>query len=395
MKCKKYNIYITSVLLFLFTVCLSFGILTCSSFTKKENDDNSKKLYIYKPKEDAYYITEEENNAIYAYSCSSNDCKSYYTKTKIPSILIFDKEYYLLSLDTLKKTKITLEHPIPYTVHEVYLCETKNNKKYFYWNYQDPKIEENFILYSHAIYDFQKEKEISYTNNEPININTDFIEDGVIYYSKINQLESKIEHIIYDLENEKKVNSIIETYDASDVEMVGSKLNVLKTNEQKYYLTENFGTTYTKYQHIYNEDCRPLFEGNFYSSVGILENGNLAVANTKDKTYKVYDKEGKFITESNEFEEVIALSKDFVLVVQDGYLIALDYENNIIKQLEEWEQEKALDNLESNYVSILKEKEQEIYFRITNKNKRGPTTLYTYKKKTKEWNIEVTTVGMK
>ena len=226
----------------------------------------------------------------------------------------------------------------------------QEEKAYYIYNYENNSLEFG---------PFNLDNEYSYLNNLLVHNNTLY---GVYYNvdGKNNIYNIKTGKTLKDLKGTLVSSSI--GYDASIIYKYnyailinnnGNNFINLNTGNISYTIKENLGmitedaknnivyiTVYTndynKFK-IYNSNGKLLFDGKEFSKFKITD-GNLIVAN--EKNYKVYDSNLNLKLSSKNYDEILGLYDDFIVVLDNNHLEILDLNDKILATFEEeWDKD--------------------------------------------------------
>lgn len=311
--------------------CTVEGITYTSNYTygKKliSQKNTYKEIYVYSssfdninPQNIYYVVTTQkyENNTygdiytlIDTYKCQEENCKGYYSSTpNINKTIIYDDKYYMYNYKTHEKEEINLGNEEYQSVNliaskeKIYALSVKN--------YQD-KI---------AFYNLETKKYI-----------TDFIYDESTSYNIDTLLENNY-LVGYQIDEEYNVEAhIINKNDGSThkiLKEVGS-IQEASLGDKIIYLTTPLGSSHS--YKIYNSNFESFTKTNdmYYYAINTDNTISLYEPNNNNIFY-IYDQEGNLKKTSKEYQEVVKLVKD--------YIIILDEEQNL-KLLDLAEEEKT------------------------------------------------------
>ena len=298
----------------------------------KVNDKNTKYTYgtIKEEKKDGKKITIyklDYSNGYYSYSDKRNNGAS---------------EVATLTCETMDCKYIN--------AYDKYALIKENNHYYLY-NYENDSIEFGpFDMYD----------DYSYATDLLVNNNKLY---GVIYKenNKKNIYNVTTGKTIKDVKGEllfAEMNfdpSIMYKYNYAVLEDNNTYNFVnLKTGNVSYSITGNLGdfiedeknklvymTIYDEnYESftLYNSNGKQLFNGNNFTKVNI-DNGNIIVSNKN--SYQVYDSNLKLKTSSKNYDEVLGLYSDFIVVLDNNHLEILDTKDSILATFDfEWDKNR-------------------------------------------------------
>lgn len=108
------------------------------------------------------------------------------------------------------------------------------------------------------------------------------------------------------------------------------------TKNNIVYMT-SYDNDYQSFK-LYNSNGKLLFDGKKFNKVNVGD-GNLIVSS--DTTYQVYDSKLRLKTSSKEYDEVLGLYDDFIVVLDNNHLEILDINDNILATFEdEWDSDR-------------------------------------------------------
>ena len=339
---------------------------------------------------------------IYLSDCEVNNRKTKYSygeeqQIEGKKINIYKLEsniYSNVESDTLLGSITCMTEECKYVkAYEKYVL-IKEEEKYYIYNYENSSIEfgpfdiidnnyeNNILVYENVLYGIlyeEEDKQNIYNLDKGKNlkdIKGNILEKAENFDSTIMY---KYGYVIF--ENNDKNNFVnLKTGNVSYT--VNTTINSFiedKTKNLVYIITHN--QTNSKIT-IYNSNGKLLFEGKEFNDIKILDN---TIVVSDDTKYYVYDKSLKLKLTSKNYNKVLGIFNDFVVVVDEGYLEIVNLEDKILATFDlEWDNTMyKFDNMLSGKVND--NNEDIIYLIIERSNS---SLKYYYNIITKEYGLK-------
>lgn len=308
-----------------------------------------KEINIYEDK--SSYNNEEEGNLIGTITCETEDCE--YISAYEKYVLVKEEEKY-------------------------YIYDYENNSNLFGpFDY----IENNILSYENILYAVLYEENgvknlyTPNTNKTFKNIEGNLLEPSVNFNPEIMY---KYGYVIFNNNGNKEFVNL-KTGNVSY--SINGNLNsfIEDTSKNLVYMT-TYNPSNSKIT-IYNSTGKKLFDGKEFNDMRILDNNIILSTNSN---YYIYDSNLKLELTSKDYDKVLGLYNEFVVVVDNSYLEILDLEDNILATFDlKWDSSYTLNNMLSGKV---KENNKDIiYLIVESKNK---TLKYYYNINTKEYGVK-------
>lgn len=262
---------------------------------------------VYQNEDDSFYTKEDSIYTLKAtYKCTNYDCHAYSVINDF--VAIRDGSQYLYYDLSSNKSRV------------IDITGTFNNISVM--NYED-KIYGLVLSNSdgkQGFYSYDEER-----------LTIDYI------YSSINDYEQymsilKDGYIIacnYAEGNDYGTYYVLDYKDGSvKFKSENASIKVISYENNTYYL-KNYAINSTDAE-IYDSNFKKVLDGRYYQ-IGISNSGNIAVANSGDKTFSIYNSKGTLIKTSKEYSEVSVIMNDYVAVIDtDNYLKLVDFDGNVV-----------------------------------------------------------------
>lgn len=307
---KDQNIYLNECKVDNKIVEYSYGV-------KQEEVKEGKKVEIYKVDSENYYYSyssnNEENSQLVGFiTCKTEDCEYVSAYTKY--VLIKENnEYYIYNYETnsiefgpFSITSQYAENNILVYENELYGILYEIDGKKNIYNINTGKTLKN-IEGELMLPTLHFSPNIMYKYGYAILINN----------NKNNFVNLKTGNVSYTIDG--KINTFIED----------------TTKDLVYITTHN--TENSKIT-IYNSNGKKLFNGKEFNNLQISD-GNLIVSS--DYNFYVYDTDLKLKTSSKEYNDILHLYNNFIVVIDNEYLEIVDYQDNILATFDlKWDKDK-------------------------------------------------------
>ena len=282
---------------------------------EKQEVKEGKKISIYRntiSSGDYNYLDykEEESNVVGSITCMSDKCKFILAREKYVIIKELDGYY-------------------------VYNYE-KDNIEFGPFKLDEDNINTNLLIDTNKLYG------IYYTENEKnylYNLSTGKTLKnltGKLYYNEFNDNYLVIYNYNYVILENNLVYNFINLNTGNTSYSIKEELGSFiedKKNNLVYFIT--YDTEDHSEFKIYNSHGKSLFNGEKYKLFSVTNNGLIvATANT----FKVYDSNLKLNKQSKEYDEVLGIFKDFIVVLDNNKLEIVDYKDKILNTFDfEWD----------------------------------------------------------
>ena len=293
---------------------------------EKEEVKEGKKVEIYKINYDSHYyysnINENGASLVGTITCKTKDCK--YVVAYDKYVLIKEnEEYYLYNYEN------DFMEFGPFNLNDEY-------------SYSSNLLEHNNTLYG-----------VYYTENGKNNIYN--INTGKTFKDVKGSLV--LSEMYFDPTVMYKYNYVILSNNN------GNNFINLKTGNISYIIKENIGmfiedtknnivymtaytSDYNKFK-VYNSNGKLLFDGKEFSKFEIAD-GSLIVAT--EKNYKIYDNKLNLKVSSKNYDEVLGIYNDFIVVLDNNHLEILDLNDKVLATFEdEWDENLYFHNMISGW----------------------------------------------
>ncbi len=275
---------------------------------------NSSKIEIYYLKTDNSYVHVKENedksfiDSTYeyknTYNCNNSNCKMYNIAYNSYKVVVKDNGYVLYDFNKNKAKKLSL----PEAEYNDINILSSNGTDY------GLSISNTDDMY--AFYSFEEKKfTTGFKYSNIYTLQTDGLSKG--YISTVIDNDEEPKYYVINYKNDSVVYET-DTY----MGIIG--------NENKVYFYKNYAELMGMDAIIYNSYFKPLFDEETYDIFGVSSSGNIVLKDKNENTFSMYNDEGKMVKTSKEYDEILMIVKDYVIVVDvDGFLKVVDYDGNV------------------------------------------------------------------
>ena len=290
----------------------------------KEEEKTEISIYKVNNNENSYYINQNVNNSslVGTITCSSSDCEFINGYDKY-SIILENNEYYIYNheLDELEFGPFSVDNGSYYNN-----ILFDNNTLYgVYYNNQN----------SSNIYNISKHKIIK-------NIKGKYVYDNMAFSTSILY---KYNLVVF--ENNNYYNFInLNTGNVSFT--TGKNIGIfLEDSKNKIVYITCFDEGDESEFVVYSSKGKLLFDGKKFNNIKLVTAG-LLVSNS-NKFY-VYDEKLNIKVESNHYDKIINIYDNYIIVVDDDILKAVDFNNKQLNEFDNWDMDySSVDSLVSQW----------------------------------------------